>query len=73
MWNIKEEDLDGFWVICSSCLSFEGILGFMIGIIVYVLVMMFFFIGILVIFGWDYYIILFEKIIFKIEFVLYSL
>ncbi|SPT86665.1 Uncharacterised protein [Bacillus cereus] len=42
MWNIKEEDLDGFRVTCSSRLSPEGTLGFMIGTIVYVSVMMFF-------------------------------
>ena len=38
----KEEDLDGFRVTCSSRLSPEGALGFMIGTIVYVSVMMFF-------------------------------
>lgn len=73
MWNIKEEDLDGFRVTCSSRLSPEGTLGFMIGTIVYVSVMMFFLIGTLVTFGWDYYTTLFEKTIFKIELVLYSL
>ncbi|MGA4499602.1 hypothetical protein ACPC0Q_13740 [Bacillus bombysepticus] len=73
MWNIKEEDLDGFRVTCSSRLSPEGALGFMIGTIVYVSVMMFFLIGTLVTFGWDYYTSLFEKTIVKIELVLYSL
>ena len=73
MWNVKEEDLDGFRVTCSSRLSPEGALGFMIGTIVYVSVMMFFLIGTLVTFGWGYYTSLFEKTIVKIELVLYSL
>ncbi|MEC2530206.1 hypothetical protein P9W97_22980 [Bacillus cereus] len=73
MWNIKEEDLDGFRVTCSSRLSPEGALGFMIGTIVYVSVMMFFLIGTLVTFGWDYYTSLFDKTIVKTEIVLYSL
>ncbi|OJD48580.1 hypothetical protein BAU22_10915 [Bacillus sp. 4048] len=73
MWNIKEEDLDGFRVTCSSRLSPEGALGFMIGTIVYVSVMMFFLIGTLVTFGWDYYTTFFEKTIVRMELVLYSL
>ncbi|KXY46424.1 MULTISPECIES: hypothetical protein [Bacillus] len=73
MWNIKEEDLDQFRVTCKRRLSPEGALGFMIGTIVYVSVMMFFLIGTLVTFGWDYYTTLFEKTIVKIELVLYSL
>ncbi|KAB2440107.1 polysaccharide biosynthesis protein [Bacillus luti] len=73
MWNIKEEDLDKFQMTCKRRLSPEGALGFMIGTIVYVSVMMFFLIGTLVTFGWDYYTSLFEKTIVKIELILYSL
>ncbi|HFU7082438.1 hypothetical protein CN952_24090 [Bacillus cereus] len=73
MWNIKEENLDKFRMTCKHRLSPEGALGFMIGTIVYVSVMMFFLIGTLVTFGWDYYTTLFEKTIVQIELVLYSL
>ncbi|OFD63673.1 hypothetical protein BWGOE4_20880 [Bacillus mycoides] len=73
MWKIKEENLEKFRMICRRRLSPEGALGFMIGTIVYVSVMMFFLIGTLVTFGWDYYTSLFEKTIVKIELVLYSL
>ena len=73
MWNVKEENLEKFRMICRRRLSPEGALGFMIGTIVYVSVMMFFLIGTLVTFGWDYYTTLFEKTIVKIELVLYSL
>ncbi|MGE7889132.1 hypothetical protein ACQKN7_17445 [Bacillus cereus] len=73
MWKIKEEDLDQFRVTCKSRLSPEGALGFMIGTIVYVSVMMFFLIGTLVTFGWDYYTTFFEKTIVRMELVLYSL
>ncbi|EOP26432.1 MULTISPECIES: hypothetical protein [Bacillus] len=73
MWKIKEEDLDKFRVICRRRLSPEGALGFMIGTMVYVSVMMFFLIGTLVTFGWDYYTTFFEKTIVRMELVLYSL
>ncbi|HDX9692013.1 hypothetical protein P4388_07650 [Bacillus thuringiensis] len=73
MWDVKEENLEKFRMICRRRLSPEGALGFMIGTIVYVSVMMFFLIGTLVTFGWDYYTTLFEKTIVKIELVLYSL
>ncbi|RAN80370.1 hypothetical protein [Bacillus sp. SRB_331] len=73
MWKIKEEDLDQFRVTCKRRLSPEGALGFMIGTIVYVSVMMFFLIGTLVTFGWDYYTTFFEKTIVRMELVLYSL
>ncbi|MDA2423373.1 hypothetical protein PDN55_25475 [Bacillus cereus] len=73
MWNIKEENLDKFRMTCKHRLSPEGALGFMIGTIVYVSVMMVFLIGTLVTFGWDYYTTLFEKTIVQIELVLYSL
>ncbi|WP_242213106.1 hypothetical protein [Bacillus cereus group sp. BfR-BA-01383] len=73
MWNIKEEDLEKFRMTCKYRLSPEGALGFMIGTIVFVSVMMFFLMGTLVTFGWDYYTTLFEKTIVKIELVLYSL
>ncbi|PGN15496.1 hypothetical protein CN954_03080 [Bacillus cereus] len=73
MWNIKEENLDKFRMTCKHRLSPKGALGFMIGTIVYVSVMMFFLIGTLVTFGWDYYTTLFEKTIVQIELVLYSL
>ncbi|HDR7354482.1 Uncharacterized protein BCZB5J_02024 [Bacillus cereus] len=73
MWDVKEENLEKFRMICRRRLSPEGALGFMIGTIVYVSVMMFFLIGTLVTFGWDYYTTLFEKTIVQIELVLYSL
>ncbi|MCD2334538.1 polysaccharide biosynthesis protein [Bacillus cereus] len=73
MWNVKEENLEKFRMTCKHRLSPEGALGFMIGTIVYVSVMMFFLIGTLVTFGWDYYTTLFEKTIVQIELVLYSL
>ncbi|MDA1601297.1 hypothetical protein PDL10_12910 [Bacillus cereus] len=69
MWNIKEEDLDGFRVTCSSRLSPEGAMVFFIGGIVYTSVFMFFiFMG-----GLDYYHTYFDKTIVKAEIVLYSL
>ncbi|MRB35797.1 hypothetical protein GH861_21850 [Bacillus thuringiensis] len=73
MWNIKEEDLDKFRMTCKRRLSPEGAFGFMIGTIVFVSVMMFFLIGTLVTFGWDYYTTFFEKTIVRMELVLYSL
>ena len=54
-------------MICRRRLSPEGALGFMIGTIVYVSVMMFFLIGTLVTFGWDYYTTLFEKQLLKLN------
>ncbi|HDR8064448.1 hypothetical protein ACFVXR_10150 [Bacillus thuringiensis] len=73
MWDVKEENLEKFRMICRRRLSPEGALGFMIGTIVYVSVMMFFLIGTLVTFGWDYYTTLFEKTIVKTEIVLFSI
>ncbi|KAA0768229.1 hypothetical protein DT250_16985 [Bacillus sp. AR2-1] len=73
MWNIKEENLDKFRMTCKHRLSPEAALGFMIGTIVYVSVMMFFLIGTLVTFSWDYYTTFFEKTIVRMELVLYSL
>ncbi|CAG9614508.1 hypothetical protein BACCIP111899_03741 [Bacillus rhizoplanae] len=73
MWNIKEEDLGKFKITCRNRLSPEGATGFMIGTIIFVSLMMFFLIGTLVTFGWDYYTTFFEKTIVKIEIVLYSL
>lgn len=43
MWDIKEEDLDGFRATCSSRLSPEGAMVFFIGGIVYTSVFMFLF------------------------------
>lgn len=69
MWDIKEEDLDGFRATCSSRLSPEGAMVFFIGGIVYTSVFMFFiFMG-----GLEYYNTFFDKTIVKIEIVLYSL
>ena len=45
MWDIKEEDLDGFRATCSSRLSPEGAMVFFIGGIVYTSVFMFYFMG----------------------------
>ncbi|MGG0184815.1 hypothetical protein [Bacillus rhizoplanae] len=73
MWNIKEEDLGKFKITCRNRLSPEGATGFMIGTIIFVSLMMFFLIGTLVTFGWDYYTTFFEKTIVKIEIVLYGL
>ena len=52
MWNIKEKDLAQFRVTCRSRLSPEAALGFMIGTIVYVSLMMLVLIDGLVKFGW---------------------
>ena len=72
MWNVKEENLEKFRMICRRRLSPEGALGFMIGTIVYVSVMMFsywYFSNLWL--GLLYYFI--RKTIVKIELVLYSL
>ncbi|EMI9088295.1 MULTISPECIES: hypothetical protein [unclassified Bacillus (in: firmicutes)] len=69
MWNIKEEDLDQFRITCRNRLSPEGATGFMLGTIFYTsLFMVIIFIG-----GIDYYTTLFDKVIVRIELVLYGL
>ncbi|MDM5188351.1 hypothetical protein QUF99_13785 [Bacillus sp. DX4.1] len=73
MWKIQEEDLDEFKMTCRWRLSPEGATGFMIGTIIFVSLIMFFLIGTLVTFGWNYYTTFFEKIIVKTELVLYGL
>ncbi|MEH6848916.1 MULTISPECIES: hypothetical protein [Bacillus] len=73
MWKIQEEDLDGFRLKCRGQLDPESVTGFMIGTIIFVSLIMFFLIGTLVTFGWNYYTTSFERMIVKIELVLYSL
>ncbi|MCU5570912.1 hypothetical protein OCA42_13555, partial [Bacillus cereus] len=69
MWNIKEEDLEAFRMTCRRRLSLEGATGFMLGTIFYTsLFMVIIFIG-----GIDYYTTLFDKVIVRIELVLYGL
>ncbi|KKZ92571.1 hypothetical protein B4147_1807 [Bacillus wiedmannii] len=69
MWNIKEEDLDKFRMTCQGRLSPEGAAGFMLGTIFYTsLFMVIIFVG-----GMDYYTTLFDKVIVRIELVLYGL
>ncbi|MDA2382763.1 hypothetical protein PDN41_13340 [Bacillus cereus] len=69
MWNIKEEDLDKFRMTCQGRLSPEGATGFMLGTIFYTsLFMIIIFVG-----GMDYYTSLFDKVIVRIELVLYGL
>ena len=63
MWNIKEEDLDKFRMTCQGRLSPEGATGFMLGTIFYISIFMFIiFVG-----GLDYYTILFDRVIVRIE------
>ena len=69
MWNIKEEDLDQFRITCRNRLSPEGATRFMLGTIFYTsLFMVIIFVG-----GMDYYTTLFDKVIVRIELVLYGL
>ncbi|UOB66515.1 hypothetical protein [Bacillus thuringiensis] len=69
MWNIKEEDLDKFRMTCQGRLSPEGAAGFMLGTIFYTsLFMVIIFVG-----GIDYYTTLFDKVIVRVELVLYGL
>ncbi|ANP81129.1 hypothetical protein BAQ53_09730 [Bacillus sp. B25(2016b)] len=69
MWNIKEEDLEAFRMTCRRRLSLEGATGFMLGTIFYTSL----FIVIIFIGGIDYYTTLFDKVIVRIELVLYGL
>ncbi len=73
MWNIKEEDLEAFRMTCRNRLDPQGATGFMMGTMVFVSLMMFFLIGALVKFGWDYYTTMFEKTLVCIELVFYGL
>ncbi|MGX1457575.1 hypothetical protein ACUXG3_001897 [Bacillus thuringiensis] len=69
MWDIKEEDLDKFRMTCQGRLSPVGATGFMLGTIFYTsLFMVIIFVG-----GMDYYTTLFDKVIVRIELVLYGL
>ncbi|MFY4672437.1 hypothetical protein [Bacillus anthracis] len=69
MWKIKEEDLDKFRMTSQGRLSPEGAAGFMLGTIFYTsLFMVIIFVG-----GMDYYTTLFDKVIVRIELVLYGL
>lgn len=73
MWNIKKEDLDEFRITCRHRLSPEGAMLFMFGGMLYSSLLMLFIFGALIIFVWDYYPNLFDKIIVCIELVLYTL
>jgi hypothetical protein len=69
VWNIKEEDLDKFRMTCRSRLNPEGVTGFMLGTIFYTsLFMIIIFWG-----GIDYYTAVFDKVIVRVELVLYGL
>ncbi|PGA28178.1 hypothetical protein COL80_07735 [Bacillus thuringiensis] len=69
MWNIKEEDLDEFRITCQDRLSPEGAAGFMFGTIFYTSLFM-----IIILFGGiDYYTTVFDKVIVRVELVLYGL
>ncbi|PER29435.1 hypothetical protein [Bacillus cereus] len=69
MWNIKEEDLEKFRMTCRSRLNPEGVTGFMLGTIFYTsLFMIIIFLG-----GIDYYTTVFDKVIVRVELVLYGL
>ncbi|WP_062239462.1 hypothetical protein [Fictibacillus sp. FJAT-27399] len=73
MWNIKEDKLTEFKITCKNRLEPEGISGFFLGSIFFYSLLMFFMIGALIRFGWNYYAQPFEKAIVSIELVLYSL
>ncbi|WP_369899939.1 hypothetical protein [Bacillus manliponensis] len=73
MWHIKEEDLAEFKITSRNRLHPENVIVFMIGTITYSSLMMFFIIGGLMKFGWDFYENLFGKTIVIIELILYSL
>ncbi|PHA31038.1 hypothetical protein [Bacillus wiedmannii] len=69
MWNIKEEDLGKFRMTCQGRLSPEGAAGFMLGTIFYTSLFM-----IIILFGGiDYYTTVFDKVIVRVELVLYGL
>ncbi|EKS8377820.1 hypothetical protein ABE55_21965 [Bacillus thuringiensis] len=69
MWNIKEEGLEKFRMTCRSRLNPEGVTGFMLGTIFYTsLFMIIIFLG-----GIDYYTTVFDKVIVRVELVLYGL
>ncbi|PHB09670.1 hypothetical protein COE81_00835 [Bacillus wiedmannii] len=70
MWNIKEEDLDKFRMICKDRLSPEGATGFMFGGILFSSITIF---SIVLSAGWDYCMLLFNIGIVKLEVLLYSL
>ena len=68
MWNIKEEDLEKFRMTCRSRLNPEGVTGFMLGTIFYTSLFM-----IIIFWGIDYYTTVFDKVIVRVELVLYGL
>ncbi|MDR4901481.1 hypothetical protein P4T54_18400 [Bacillus mycoides] len=69
MWNIKEEDLEKFRMTCRSRLNPEGVTGFMLGTIFYTSLFMI----IILLGGIDYYTTVFDKVIVRVELVLYGL
>ncbi|EEL34841.1 MULTISPECIES: hypothetical protein [Bacillus cereus group] len=70
MWNIREEDLDGFRMTCKDRLSPEGAAGFIFGGILYSSIAVF---SIIVSGGWEYCMVLLNIGIVKLEVLAYAL